>query len=137
MKKVLGFIVVVAVLFVGALMLSAQNVGNNQIDNGPKYWGGPQYYYSTVTIPAGSLYLGGAQVTSGTVTGNVAAAAITNALTTTGSSIGGNIPKAAITNALVGTSALGAIVITNNCNGATNVLYFTSMGILTNWTHTP
>ena len=82
MKKVLGFLVVVAVLLVGAMMLSAQNQGNNQIDNGPKYWGGPQYYFNTLNIPAGDLYVGGAVVTSTAYTGAVTYVAMSNSLAT-------------------------------------------------------
>ena len=136
MKKVLGFIVVVAVLFVGAMMLSAQNQGNNQIDNGPKYWGGPQYYFNTLNIPAGDLYVGGAVVTSTAYTGVVQQAAITNALITAGPYIGGNISKSTVTNLLTASFTGVSGVYTNITTSSTNVMYF-SMGILTNVTRLP
>ena len=114
MKRYLSLAVVISVLALGAVMLFAQD--GTPVDMGVKNFGGPVYCWQGLTV--NKIVLNGTTMTT------------TNA-------IASNIAVANLTNALIGSTSLGAVVITNKCNGSTNVLYYSAVGTRTNWTHTP
>ena len=98
MKKLMTLAVVLAILAMGASMLSAQV----PMDNTVRHYQAPQYFDNGIWILSSGFYLDGTNITCTVFTNSVSQGAITNALLTAGPYIGGNIPKAAISNAVVG-----------------------------------
>jgi hypothetical protein len=76
-------------------------------------------------LNAAATLAGDGTVAATALTGNIAQAAMTNALITAGSKIGGDIPVAALTNALAGT-AYTTNTLTGD--GVTNVFIFRTVG---------
>lgn len=75
-------------------------------------------------------------LTAGNIAGNIAKAAITNALASAGNTIGGNIPLAALTNAYA--TGISMVFTNASWNGGVTTGNITFVnGVMTAFTHTP
>ena len=160
MKRKLSLVLVVSVLILGVHMLMAQQ----PVVNTETWYWAPQHFVSPVWMNQSQWYINGTQVTANAANLNSGVASSTAALVSNavlkvyGSNLvivaGGAISApggafgatlvnadistaAAIAQSKLATNTLGVVVVTNACNGATNVFTFTAQGILSNWTHTP